>query len=342
MYTRKTGLAALGAALMLLTTLCWPASAQNPAATHDFNDDGYSDFAWRDNSGDVVIWLLQNGNVVAQSGILGTMSAAAGWLFVGEANFLGIPDSQLLWQNITTGQLVIWTVVGFGDFAVNTYNVPQANSNWVVVGSGDFNAAGNDDILWRNQLTGQVGIWLMSNGSVSSQAIVNAPGDLSWAIVGTGDFNGDGMADILWQNASTGAVSIWFMNGTQIISEAGVGTENAGWSIAGTGDFNGDGMADILWRGPQGEVGIWLMNGATPTAQAVVASANGAIINTGDYNGDGMSDIAFQNTGEDILFIWCMSGTQIISCGGSPTQPAAGWYLQGPGELGPAFGTPIQ
>jgi hypothetical protein len=47
MYTRKTGLAALGFALTLLTTLSWPASAQNPAAAHDFDGNGYSDFAWR-------------------------------------------------------------------------------------------------------------------------------------------------------------------------------------------------------------------------------------------------------------------------------------------------------
>jgi hypothetical protein len=62
MYTRKTGLAALGFALTLLTTLSWPASAQNPEATHDFNGDGTSDFAFMDSSGDVVIWFMQNGN----------------------------------------------------------------------------------------------------------------------------------------------------------------------------------------------------------------------------------------------------------------------------------------
>ena len=38
------------------------------------------------------------------------------------------------------------------------------------------------------------------------------------------------------------------------------------WAPAGplpeTGDFNGDGKSDILWRNTNGEMAIWLMNGA--------------------------------------------------------------------------------
>jgi hypothetical protein len=98
-------------------------------------------------------------------------------------------------------------------------------------------------------------------------------------------------------------------------------------------------MPDILWSGPDYQVGVWLMNGATPTAQAVVGIPVGwQIINTGDYNGDGKSDIAFQNVQTGNVSIWCMSGTQTIPCGSSAPfyQPQAGWYLQGPRPIGPA------
>ena len=39
------------------------------------------------------------------------------------------------------------------------------------------------------------------------------------------------------------------------------------WQIMGTGDFNGDGKPDILWRHTTGDgaIGVWYMNGATPT-----------------------------------------------------------------------------
>jgi FG-GAP-like repeat len=336
MYTRKTGLAALGFALTLLTTLSWPASAQNPAATHDFDGNGYSDFAWEDASGDVAIWLFKNGLVTVGSNSIGTMSPGAGWNLVGEDKFIGGSISQLLWQNIKTNQLVIWEVIGFGGFVANPIDIGQGTSPWKVVGTGDFDGNGAADILWRNFDTGEVGIWLMSNGTVVSRAIV--PGDTSWTIVGTGDFDHDGMADILWHNVNTNALSIWFMNGSEISWSAGIGTANPGWNIVGTDDFNGDGMADILWSGPDNAVGIWLMNGATPTALAVVANAAAGwkIINTGDYNGDGNSDIAFQNVNTNAVTIWCVSGTQTIPCGANLTnQPPPGSYLQGPGRIAP-------
>jgi hypothetical protein len=319
----------------LVTTLSWPASAQNPAATHDFDGNGYSDFAWETVSGDVAIWLFKPGLGTVGSNSMGPMSPGDGWDLVGEDKFLD-GGSQLLWQNLTTNQLVIWTVIGFDGFVVNPIDIGYGTSPWTVVGTGDFDGNGYADILWRNFDTGEVGIWLMSNGNVVSKAIV--PGDTSWMIKGVGDFNGDGMADILWQNNASNALSIWFMNGTQIISDAGFGPANGGWNIVGTGDFNGDGIADILWNGPENAVGIWLMNGATPTAQAVVANAAAGwkIINTGDYNGDGNSDIAFQNVNNNAVTIWCVSGTQTIPCGANLTnQPPPGWYLQGPGRILP-------
>jgi FG-GAP-like repeat len=337
MYTRKTGLAALGFALTLLTTLSWPASAQNPAATHDFDGNGYSDFAWEDASGDVAIWLFTPGLGTVGSNSIGTMSPGAGWNLVGEDKFFGGSTSQLLWQNVQNNQLVIWTVIGIGGFAENTFDIGTGNPGWLVEGTGDFDGNGSADILWRNVDTGEVGIWLMSNGTVVSKATLN--GDTSWTIKGVGDFNGDGMADILWQNVNTNALSIWFMNGTQIISNAGFGPANPGWNIVGTGDFNGDGMADILWESNDYQVGIWLMDGATPTAQVVVPGqpVDWKIINTGDYNGDGKSDIAFQNLDSYAVTIWCVSGTQTIPCGGNLThQPPPGpWFLQGPGKMAP-------
>src|ERR1700730_15988888 len=57
-------------------------------------------------------------------------------------------------------------------------------------------------------------------------------------------------------------------------------------TVPNPGDFDGDGKQDFLWRNTTtGQVGIWLMNGPTPTALVNIGSASMAwkIINTGDF-----------------------------------------------------------
>ena len=79
-------------------------------------------------------------------------------------------------------------------------------------------------------------------------------------------------------------------------------------------DFNGDGKQDFLWRNTStGQVGVWLMNGSTPTAQVNIGSVSmvWTIINTGDFNGDGRSDILWQLANSAQYGVWLMNGTQI-------------------------------
>ena len=131
-----------------------------------------------------------------------------------------------------------------------------AGNDWHIVGIGDFNGDGNDDILWRND-SGVVVEWQMNGSQVlSAQAVSGAGPD--WHIVGTGDFNGDGKSDILWRN-DIGQVVEWQMNGSQVQSAAYVGGAGSDWHIVGVGDFNSDGNDDILWRQDSGVVVEWLL-----------------------------------------------------------------------------------
>jgi subtilase family serine protease len=62
-------------------------------------------------------------------------------------------------------------------------------------------------------------------------------------------------------------------------------------------DFDGDGKQYFLWRNTlTGQVSIWLMNGPTAKATAVIGSVplSWVIINTGEFDGDGKSDILWQ------------------------------------------------
>jgi hypothetical protein len=175
------------------------------------------------------------------------------------SDFNGDGKADILWQNNSTGQRLIWLMNG----TVHQSNVSLGTvpTQWSIAGSGDFNGDGKADILWQNTSIGQRIIWLM-NGTAHQSTVSLGTVPTQWSIVGSSDFNGDGKADILWQNSSTGQRIIWLMNGTAHQSTVSLGTVPTQWSIAGSGDFNGDGRADILWQNSStGQRIIWLMNG---------------------------------------------------------------------------------
>ncbi|MGD0234166.1 MAG: C1 family peptidase [Syntrophorhabdales bacterium] len=78
--------------------------------------------------------------------------------------------------------------------------------------------------------------------------------------------------NILWRHTTgAGEIGVWYMNGVTPTGSAFFSAvADQTWQIMGTGDFNGDGKPDILWRHTTGagEIGVWYMNGVTPTGPA--------------------------------------------------------------------------
>jgi hypothetical protein len=229
------------------------------------------------------------------------------------SDFNGDDKSDILWQNSSTGQRVIWIMNG--TTFQSAVSLGTVATSWSIAGSGDFNGDGKSDILWQNSSTGQRVIWIM-NGTTFQSAVSLGTVATSWSIAGSGDFNGDGRSDILWQNSSTGQRVIWIMDGTTLQSFVSLGTVATSWSIAGSGDFSGDGKADILWQNSStGQRVIWIMDGTT--LQSFVSlgtvATSWSITGSGDFNGDGRSDILWQNSSTGQRVIWIMNGTTLQS-----------------------------
>src|SRR5271165_3913602 len=102
--------------------------------------------------------------------------------------------------------------------------------------SGDFNADGKQDILWRNIQTGEVRIWYMNGSTILSNDGVATVG-LDWQIVGIADFDGSGFSDILWENANNGSFAIWTMREDSAVSHQ-YSSPGFQWSITGVGDLD--------------------------------------------------------------------------------------------------------
>ncbi len=273
---------------------------------NDFNGDGYSDILWRDDTGAITNSLGQaNGGFASNAANFWT-TIPTSWSVIGTGDFNGDGRADLLWRNPTTGEITNWIGQANGSFVGNDANFyTTIPTSWQVVGTGDFNGDGRDDLLWRNGSTGQITDWLaQANGSfVGNDA--NALGTIgtSWQVAGTGDFNGDGRSDILWRD-NTGAVtnSLGQSNGGFASNAANFWTTiPTSWQIAGTGDFNGDGRADILWRNPTtGEITNWLgqANGSFVGNDAnfyTTIPTSWQVEGIGDFNGDGRDDLLWRN-----------------------------------------------
>ena len=132
--------------------------------TGDFNGDGISDILWRNtNSGQLSDWLgTSNGSFVSNSANLSS-TVTTDWQIVGTGDFNGDGISDILWRNANSGQLSDWLGTSNGSFVSNSANLSSTvSTDWKIVGTGDFNGDGITDILWRNNISGQISDWLWS------------------------------------------------------------------------------------------------------------------------------------------------------------------------------------
>jgi hypothetical protein len=241
--------------------------------------------------------------------------------------------SDILWRNLSTGDVVMWLMNGFT--IQSNLSAGTVTTDWAIVGQRDFNGDGFADILWRNGTTGQAAIWLMNSNTMlpGSGSIGTVTTD--WFVAGTGDFNGDGRGDILWRNTTTGAVAMWFMNGTTVLSATELGVVTTDWIVASVADLNGDGFSDVLWRNTvTGQLAVWFMNGATiqPGSGSIgTVTTDWTVAGTGDFNGDGKWDIVWRQTGGNVA-IWLMNGTTVVTAAGLGNV-ATSWSINETGDV---------
>jgi hypothetical protein len=229
-------------------------------------------------------WVIDKSGIVLDWLPIGV--AFPGWTIhgIGDFNRDQIPD--ILFQNNETWALGVWTWNGTevtSWLTIATYKMSQwvtynlydgtevtswltidtSDPTWKVVGVGDFDGDGQDDILLRNTSTHAVGALRMDGSAVTSFIPINpgSPNRAGWTIRGIGDFKGDGVADILWQNDTTKALIVWLWNRTRVTTLLNIITPGADWEIQGIHDFDNDGHQDILFYNiATGAVVAWRMH----------------------------------------------------------------------------------
>ena len=234
-------------------------------------------------------------------------------------DFDGDGNTDILWHNQSTGQLYAWLMDGTIQSSAMLLTPSSVNPVWQARGIVDLDGDGTNDILWHNQSTGALYVWLM-NGTVQSSGAFLTPASVNpvWQVQGLADFNSDGKPDILWRHKTSGQLYVWFMNGTAQSSASFLtpsAVASTAWQVRGLGDFNADGKPDILWHNQtSGQVYVWFMNGTALSSTSVltpsgVANTSWRVAQVADFNGDGKPDILWRNQTSGQLYVWLMNGT---------------------------------
>jgi hypothetical protein len=101
-------------------------SAPSSTNTHDYNGDGASDMAWRDQIGNAALWLM-SGAAVASTGALGNIPIS--WSIVQTGDYNADGKSDLLWRD-GSGNTSIWFMNGAQVATASA--VGNIATNWTV------------------------------------------------------------------------------------------------------------------------------------------------------------------------------------------------------------------
>jgi len=188
-----------------------------------FNKNKRQDVLWQNVlTGEVEVWLIDNGAVLDTSGSPGTISSR-NWHVHGIGDFNNDAREDILFQNKTTGEIRIWLLNGVNLDSAGTPGTIQ-NPDMRIKHITDLDGDGDVDVLFQNRTSGSVAVWVMNGTTISS---IGSPGKINNPLIlmkGIGDYDNDGDSDILWRKSSTGNVFNWLMNGA---TKTGTGSPGA-------------------------------------------------------------------------------------------------------------------
>ncbi|MFY2563263.1 FG-GAP repeat domain-containing protein [Corallococcus terminator] len=204
------------------------------------------------------------------------------------------------------------SVLGCGEpeGALNEGVAPEGTQSQAILGSVvSFNGGSDSDLLWRNQSTGSMLIWVMSGFSLASTAAI-APISPSFVVQAASDFGGPTSdPDLVFHTPGSTGESIRFQSGFGVFGTTAIGSilPAPGWYVAASGDFNLDGQTDlVLHNRTTGQFFYQYMSGPTPIGVSATLGRGlpWVIVGAADFDRDGRTDLLWRNinTGQnDIL-----------------------------------------
>ena len=114
------------------------------------------------------------GTSVSTKVSLGTVSTD--WEICGAGDFNGDGKSDIVWQNILTGERTIWLMSG--TTVSSKVSLGTISPDWQISSGGDFDGDGNSDLIWQSLSTGQCMLWTMTGTQFNGVVSLNSPRSL--------------------------------------------------------------------------------------------------------------------------------------------------------------------
>ncbi len=259
-------------------------AANNSLVRGDFGDDAKTDLLLRNSLFTKhVVWQMDG--LTRTAGFLVTPDVAdTNQRAVCTEDFDSDGKTDILFQNVTTGALEAWVMGGTNGTdrqsvlpITGAPALPGTITDWTLAACGDVNRDGKTDVLWRNNATQKLRVWLLNGAGGWTADLISTPDqavDANWQVTALQDYDGDGNTDFLWYNYSSGRIVQWFMDPAFARTTGAFTSPNAAgdsnWKVVASGEY-GQGAAgtgpigagDIIWRNEtSGRIVGWLMDGA--------------------------------------------------------------------------------
>ena len=252
------------------------ATGQTIVGVADFNSDGKDDVLMQKASG----WLYyrDGGGANMNIGFGGTVRA------LGDFNGDGAQDIMV---SNASGWFSYFTEGAFpGEHAgvsVGLY------ANQSLLGVGDLDGDGRDDLVFRNNATGWIS-YAAGNGTNVDVGFRHAQ-----LMAAVADLNGDGRDDLVFQHEVSGWMSYADGGGANV--NLGSRLSNG---VIGAGDFDNDGRDDLLYRDTDGYLSYAYGGLGNYT---IGHENNRAVMAVGDFDGDGWDDLLMRDIYTDQMTV---------------------------------------
>ena len=178
----------------------------------DFDGDGLCDLLWRHESF-AVVTFMDGASVTGQTVISSGFDAPTSLT----ADLDGDGRTDVFLHDPTTRETRAWLVDGQRITALATLD-PAPSTASVLVGGGDVDGDGRDDLLWR-RLGGFMRLWFMDG--LSARPVATGTFTSTRDAYALGDYDGDGRADdVLLHDVATGEswIGRFDWNGTSSVT----------------------------------------------------------------------------------------------------------------------------
>ncbi|MFN7172080.1 MAG: YncE family protein [Fimbriimonadaceae bacterium] len=207
------------------------------------NVDGLasSDLVWQNTNpgfsipGLIAYWSVQPSGAPLPIGT-GGAPPSFDWQVRSFTDFNGDGIADILWLNVATGAIGIWTRDSSGS-VTGTFSVGIRPAGWRLVGATDSFGKGTAEIYFQNTTTSQVSYWRLNNSFAPVATVaVGTPG-INWQFEGVGMFKNYGPG-LLFRDTSSNQMAFWNISSDGNVTETGViGSSPTGWKVIGIGNL---------------------------------------------------------------------------------------------------------